>query len=50
MDSNMITALVGVVAVLNDGLARAFHRAHALATLPEPRPGRGAEILSTEAR
>jgi len=41
---------VGVVAILDDGLARAIHRAHGLATLPEPRPARGAEILTTEAR
>jgi len=41
---------VGVVAILDDGLARAIHRAHALATLPEPRSARDAEILSTEAR
>jgi predicted RNA-binding protein YlxR (DUF448 family) len=41
---------VGVVAILDDGLARAIHRAHTLATLPEPRHGRDAGILSTEAR
>jgi predicted RNA-binding protein YlxR (DUF448 family) len=41
---------VGVVAILDDGLARAIHRAHALATLPEPRAARGSEILSTEVR
>jgi hypothetical protein len=41
---------VGVVAILDNGLARAIRRAHALATLPEPRPAREKEILSTEAR
>jgi predicted RNA-binding protein YlxR (DUF448 family)/ribosomal protein L30E len=41
---------VGVVAILDDGLARAIGRAHALANLPEPRPGRDVENLSTEAR
>lgn len=41
---------VGVLAILDEGLARAIGRAHALATLPEPRPARDAENLTTEAR
>jgi predicted RNA-binding protein YlxR (DUF448 family) len=41
---------VGVVAVLDDGLARAIERAWALAHLPESRVTRAKEKLSTEVR
>lgn len=41
---------VGVVAILDDGLARAIERAWALAHLPESRVSRANEKLSTEVR
>lgn len=44
------TEEVGVVAVLDDGLARAIERAWALAHLPESRVTRANEKLSTEVR
>jgi predicted RNA-binding protein YlxR (DUF448 family) len=41
---------VGVLAILDVGLARAIGRAHVLASLPEPRAARDVENLTTEAR